>query len=156
MKKQCHEYCVVQRLCEHDAPAYHAFLFSLLDSLTTSSIDPIQFILTELERFEPQAADSIATVLHFMTLLNQTMLVFDIRSFFQFSSEPPLTIRFVKEAWVDFLRERVTEATIPQLKELCAYHAVADTHRGSLLRVESGRLSGEGGFVFVVFVMTRL
>lgn len=121
MKKQCHKYCVVQRLCEHDAPAYHAFLFSLLDSLTTSSIYPIQFILTELERFEPQAADSIATVLHFMTLLNQTMLVFDIRSFFQFSSEPPLTIRFVKEAWVDFLRERVTEATIPQLKELCAY-----------------------------------
>ena len=63
-----------------------------------------------------------------MLLLNKTTLIFDIRSFFQFSSETPLTIRFVEEAWMDFLRERVTEATIPQLKELCAYMGMP-THR---------------------------
>lgn len=128
MKKQCQKYRVIQRLCEQDASAYHAFLFSMLDSLSTSSIEPIQFILTELEPFEPQASRSIATVLHFMLLLNKTTLIFDIRSFFQFSSETPLTIRFVEEAWMDFLRERVTEATIPQLKELCAYMGMP-THR---------------------------
>lgn len=119
MEAQCQKYRVIQRLCEEDETDYHRYLFSLLDSLSTNSMDPIQFILTELKRYEPQAVQAIDHTLQFICLMNRTMLVYDVRSFFQFSSETPLTIRFVEEAWTDYLRERVTEPAVPLLKEVC-------------------------------------
>ena len=71
MEAQCQKYRVIQRLCEEDETDYHRYLFSLLDSLSTNSMDPIQFILTELKRYEPQAVQAIDHTLQFICLMTR-------------------------------------------------------------------------------------
>ena len=117
MEYRLKKYHIIDVLQEN-LPDYSQFLYRLIDTLQTHSTEAIQFLFTEIQRIEPDASPAIQFIFSFIQLANKLNMNYDIRSFFQFSSTTPFSYTFVEDAWIDFMREKVTKPTIPVFKEI--------------------------------------
>ena len=126
MEYRLKKYCILVFLQEN-LPDYSKFLYRLIDTLQTHSTEAFQFLFTEIQRIEPEAGPAIQFIFSFIQLANKLNMNYDIRSFFQFSSNSPFSYTFVEDAWIDFMREKVTKPTIPVFKEISKLMSIPST-----------------------------
>lgn len=118
MFSRLHKYSIIEAL-EKNPSTYSNFLYSLIDSLQAVSTESFKLVLSEIQRLEPSTELTIQPVFSFIGLANKLGINYDLRSFFQFASQPPFTVRFIPESWMDYMREKVTKSTIPLFREIC-------------------------------------
>lgn len=121
------KYSIIRTL-EQDSAAYSAFVYSLLDSLKTTSTESFRLLFQEIIRMEPSADESIQFIFKFITLMNCLNLNYDLRSFFQFASGSPFTATFIQDSWFDYLRERVNKKDLAVFKKICELVSLPGSH----------------------------
>lgn len=126
MTAELSKYRVIEHLESINPEEYHLFLYNLL-SRCENRFTTVNILLSEILRYEPSVSSSVSKVKRVITLLSNEDLYCDIHIFFSFSSHPPFSFTENKEAWIDFMWEKVRLESLRSMREICSLFSIPES-----------------------------